>query len=99
MSCRNEVFHKVAQSMEPQSRPYVFQNTWETDPMNRSVALRAFFMFAVLTTLAAVTGLASHVTIAEVLFLICGSLSAMMLFLALTVPTQAPVPVRIRRRR
>ncbi len=67
--------------------------------MNRSVALRAFFMFAALTVLAAVTGLASHVTIAEVLFLICGSLSAMMLFLALTVPTPSLVPVKVRRRR
>ena len=85
--------------MEPASRPHVFQNTWETDPMNRSVALRAFLMFAALTVLAAVTGFASHVTIAEVLFLICGSLSAMMLFLALTVPTPSPVPVRVRRRR
>jgi hypothetical protein len=67
--------------------------------MNGPVALRAFSMFAVLTVLAAVTGLASHVEAAEVLFLICGSLSAMMLFFALTAPTQAPVPVRVRRRR
>ncbi len=86
-------------SMEPASRPHVFQNTWEADPMNRSVALRAFFMFAALTVLAVVTGLASHVTIAEVLFLICGSLSAMMLFFALTVPAPSLVPVRVRRRR
>jgi hypothetical protein len=85
--------------MEPASRPHVFQNTWETDSMNRSVALRAFVMFAVLTVLAAVTGLASHVRIAEVLFLIGGSLSVMMLFFALTVPTPTLVPVRVRRRR
>ena len=67
--------------------------------MNRSVALRAFFMFAALTVLTAVTGFASHVKIAEVLFLICGSLSAMMLFFALTVPAPSLVPVRVRRRR
>ena len=67
--------------------------------MNRSVALRAFLMFAVLTVLAAVTGFLSHVTIVDVLFLICGSLSAMMLFLALTVPKPFLVPVRVRRRR
>ena len=67
--------------------------------MNRSVALRAFSMFAALTVLAAVTGFASHVTIAEVLFLICGSLSVMMLFFTLSVPAPSPVPVRVRRRR
>ena len=93
-----EVFQETAMSMEPASRLYVFQITWETDPMNRSVALRAFFMFAALTVLAAVTGFASHVKIAEVLFLICGSLSAVMLFFSLTIPTQSLVPVRVRRR-
>ena len=67
--------------------------------MNRQAALRAFILFAALAVLAAVTGFASHVAIAEVLFLICGSLSAMMLFFALTVPAQSLVPVRVRRRR
>ncbi len=99
MGCRNEVFHKVAQSMEPQSRPYVFQNTWETDPMKRSVALRAFFTFTILASFAAVTGFASHVEIAEVLFLIGGSLSVLMLFFAMAAPAPQPIPVRVRRRR
>jgi hypothetical protein len=67
--------------------------------MNRSVALRAFFIFAALTILAAVTGFASHVEIAEVLFLIGGSVSAVMLLVGLTAPTPEPIPVRIRRRR
>jgi hypothetical protein len=85
--------------MEPTTFPHVFQNNWETDPMNRSVALRAFLIFTILTILAAVTGMASQAEIAEVLFLIGGALSAVMLFFAMTVPTPNPVPVRIRRRR
>jgi hypothetical protein len=67
--------------------------------MTRSVALRAFCLFAVATTLAALTGLASQVEIAEVLFLIGASLSAVMLVLTFTRPAPAPVPVRIRARR
>jgi hypothetical protein len=67
--------------------------------MTRSVALRAFCIFTILTVLAAVTGIASQVQIAEILFLIGGSLSAVMLFFALTVPTSHPVPVRVRQRR
>jgi uncharacterized membrane protein YtjA (UPF0391 family) len=67
--------------------------------MNRSVALRAFLIFTILTMLAAVTGVASQTEIAEVLFLIGGSLSAVMLFFAMAVPTPNPVPVRVRRRR
>jgi hypothetical protein len=67
--------------------------------MNRTVALRAFFIFTILTTFAAVTGMASQVEIAEVLFLIGGSLSALMLFYAVSAPTPAPIPVRVRSRR
>jgi len=67
--------------------------------MTRSVALRAFCIFAVVTTLAALTGLASQVEIAEVLFLIGGSLSAVMLFFAWTTPSHSLIPVRFRRRR
>jgi hypothetical protein len=85
--------------MEPAFNPYVFQITWERWSMTRSVALRAFCIFAVVTALAAITGAASQVEIAEILFLIGGSLSAVMLFFALTTPTQSLVPVRVRRRR
>ena len=85
--------------MEPTSRRHVSQNTWETDPMNRPVALRASFIFTILASLAAITGVASHVEIAEVLFLIGGSLSLLMLFLAMTTPARAPVAVRIQRHR
>jgi hypothetical protein len=69
--------------------------------MNKAIALRAFSIFTILTAFAAVTGLASQVEIAEVLFLIGGSLSALMLFFALSASSQAPalVPVRVRRRR
>jgi hypothetical protein len=67
--------------------------------MNRPVALRALFIFAVVTAFAAITGIASQVEIAEVLFLIGGSLSAVMMFFVLMTPSQSPVPVRVRRRR
>ena len=67
--------------------------------MNRSVALRALFIFAFVTAFAAITGVASQVEIAEVLFLIGGSLSAVMLFFVLMTPEHGPVPVRVRRRR
>jgi hypothetical protein len=65
--------------------------------MNRTVALRAFFIFTILTSFAAATGIAAQVEIAEVLFLIGGSLSVLMLFFALSAP--APVPVRVRSHR
>ncbi|MGO4389144.1 hypothetical protein AB4Y85_16565 [Microvirga sp. 2YAF29] len=67
--------------------------------MTRSIALRAFFMFSILTLLAAVTGMASQAQVAEALFMIGASLSAMMLFFAVTVSGPAPVPVRVRRGR
>jgi hypothetical protein len=85
--------------MEPTSRQHVSQNTWETDPMNRPVALRAFIMFAILTSLAAVTGLASQAEIAEILFMIGGSLAILMLVFAMSAPAPTPVPVRVRKRR
>jgi hypothetical protein len=85
--------------MEPTLRRHVSQNTWETDPMNRTVALRAFFIFTFLTSFAAVTGWASQVEIAEVLFLIGGSLSALMLLYAISTPAPAPIPIRVRPRR
>jgi hypothetical protein len=67
--------------------------------MTRSVALRAFCLFMVVTSLAAFIGMASQADIAEVLFLIGASLSVLMLFFAFTAPAPAPVPVRIRRHR
>lgn len=67
--------------------------------MTRSVALRAFCLFTILTLLAGVTGLASQAEIAEAVFLISASLSAVLSFFALTVQATAPIPVRIRRRR
>ena len=68
--------------------------------MTRSVALRAFFLFIVLTMLAGITGMASHAEVAEAVFLIGASLSAVLLFFALTVQqAPAPIPVRVRRRR
>ncbi|WP_445501910.1 hypothetical protein [Microvirga sp. G4-2] len=67
--------------------------------MTRSVALRAFVLFTVLTMLAGITGMASQAEVAEVVFLIGASLSAVLLFFALTVQAPAAIPVRVRRRR
>lgn len=67
--------------------------------MTRSVALRAFFLFIILTVLAGVTGVASQAKFAEAAFLVGASLSAVLLFFALTVQAPAPIPVRVRRRR
>ncbi|NIX76801.1 hypothetical protein [Microvirga terricola] len=67
--------------------------------MNRSVAYRAFLIFLILTALAGVTGLASQVAIAGALALIAGSLSALMLLIALASPSHDPLPARVRRRR
>ncbi|WP_243375298.1 hypothetical protein [Microvirga solisilvae] len=67
--------------------------------MTRSVALRAFFLFTILSILAAATGMASHSDIAEAMFVIAASLSAVLLFFAMTVQTPAPIPVRVQRRR
>ena len=67
--------------------------------MTRSVALRAFVLFTVLTMLAGITGMASQAEVAEVVFLIGASLSAVLLFFALTVQAPAAIPARVRRRR
>ncbi|MDF2687079.1 MAG: hypothetical protein K0R61_1095 [Microvirga sp.] len=67
--------------------------------MNRPVALRALFIFAVVAVFAAITGVASQAEVAEILFLIGGSLSAVMLLFVLMTPSHSPVPVRVRRRR
>jgi hypothetical protein len=85
--------------MEPSSPIDVFSKHLGDISMTRSVALRAFCLFTILTMLAGVTGLASQAEIAEVVFLIGASLSAVLLFFALTVQAPAPVPVRVRRRR
>ena len=65
--------------------------------MTKITALRAGTFFIVLTIAFAAIGLGSHAAIAEVMFLISGSLSALMLFFALATPDHATVPVRIRR--
>jgi hypothetical protein len=85
--------------MEPTSNGYVFPQDLGDTPMTRSVALRAFFIFFVLTLLAAVTGMASQTEAAEALFMIGASLAAVMLFFAMTVSSPALIPVRVRRRR
>ena len=66
--------------------------------MTRSVALRALAFFVISAVFASI-GIASYVPVAEALFAISCSLGALMLVFSLNVPTQAPVPVRVRRRR
>lgn len=69
--------------------------------MTRSVASRLVVLCVMFASLFAVTGLASQVPVAEVLFLISGSLCAVMLLFTLAPPSRAPapIPVRVRRRR
>jgi hypothetical protein len=64
--------------------------------MTRSVAFRASAIFVLFAMLFASVGVASHVPIAEILFLISGSLCAVMFLFAMAAP--APVAVRVRRR-
>ena len=67
--------------------------------MTRPAALRASALFIALTIVFGAAGLGSHAVAAEALFLISGSLSAVMLFFALATPTPAAIPVRVRRDR
>ena len=66
--------------------------------MTRSAALRAGSIFVLLTLFFAAIGIGSSSPVAEVLTVIAGSLSAVMLLFAFA-PVHAPVPVRIRHRR
>ena len=66
--------------------------------MTRFAALRASVLFVVLAAVFATLGIASHVPVAEALFLISGSLCAILFFFGMNTPARAPVPVRVRRR-
>jgi phosphotransferase system glucose/maltose/N-acetylglucosamine-specific IIC component len=65
--------------------------------MTRTIALRASALFVVLTILFGAVGLGSQAVVAEAVFLISGSLFALMLLFALATPDHAGVPVRVRR--
>ena len=67
--------------------------------MTRPAAFRASALFIALTIAFGALGLSSHAAAAEALFLISGSLCALMLFLALATPAPAPILVRVRRDR
>ena len=65
--------------------------------MTRTIALRASALFVLLAILFGAVGLGSHAVAAEAMFLISGSLFALMLFFALATPDRAAMPVRVRR--
>ena len=67
--------------------------------MTRLVALRAGMLFTLLAIASGVLSVASHAPVAEALFLIAGSLCALMLVFAGAAPDHAAVPVRVRRSR
>jgi len=67
--------------------------------MNRETAFRACIPFLVLAALAAMTGFSAQVELAEVIFLIWASVSAVVLMVALTAPVYRPIPVRARKNR
>lgn len=65
--------------------------------MTRPVALRASALFVLFAVVFAAIGTHIHAPVAEAMFLVSGSLCAVMLFFAFTTPVHAPVPVRVRR--
>ena len=67
--------------------------------VGKTFGISAGILFTILAALFAVTGLASHVEIAEVLFAISASLCLLMMAFALTRAVAVPVPVRVRRHR
>ena len=66
--------------------------------MTRSAALRAGTIFALLALFFGAAGIAAHAPAAEALFLIAGSVCALMLLFAFAPAANAPVPVRARPR-
>ena len=67
--------------------------------MSRPVAMRAGAIFLFFAAAFALVGMASGEPIAEAIFLVSGSVCALMLFFGLTAPAPAPIPVRVRTRR
>jgi hypothetical protein len=68
-------------------------------PMNRETAFRACIPFVVLSALAAITGLSAQAELAEAIFLIGASVSAVVLMSGLTAPVYRPIPIKARRLR
>ena len=64
--------------------------------MTRTAAFRASALFVVLAMVFAAVGLGSHALAAQAMFLISGSLGALMLVFAVATPDHAAVPVRVR---
>jgi hypothetical protein len=69
----------------------------EAPSMTRSAALRAGTIFVLLALFFGATGINAYAPLAEALFLITGSLCALMLLFGLA-PRPAAVPVRVKRR-
>ena len=67
--------------------------------MTRLVALRSGAFFTLLALVFGALGAASHAQFAEALFVIAGSLCALMLVFAYAAPNPVAVPVRTRRPR
>ena len=67
--------------------------------MNRETAFRACIPFVVLSALAAITGLSAQAELAEAIFLIGASVSAVVLISGLATPAYRPIPIRARRLR
>ena len=64
--------------------------------MTRSAALRASTIFLLLAVSFGVIGTTTYSPLAEAIFLIAGSLCAVMLLFAAATPAHAPVLVRVR---
>ena len=64
--------------------------------MTRLAALRTSVILIFATLFFGTVGLAGHSPLAEAVFLITGSLGALMVFFGFAAPTAAPIPVRVR---
>ena len=65
--------------------------------MTRSAALRAGTIFVLLALFFGAVGITTYAPVAEALFLVTGSVCALMLLLAFAPTVHAPVPVRVKR--
>src|SRR3954468_24785849 len=74
-------------------------NDFGAEQMTRLVALRASAFFTLLALAFGALGLTSHAAFAEALFMIAGSLCALMLVFAYAAPDHVAVPIRANRQR
>src|SRR3954468_25006190 len=86
-------------TMGNSAQPDTLSHDFGAEQMTRLVALRASAFFTLLALAFGALGLASHAAVAEALFMIAGSLCALMLVFAYAAPDHVAVPIRANRQR